>query len=300
MGGRFHLVVPAASGGDEQGLGRRLSLPQATTTPPPSRVEEDLPAWAESLPAAGSGVALWWVGPKAAEAPPFIPIPDGARRVLIGGGTTTVDISLDYWDGRGGARSLYSPHAVLEYVRYPESSWTLRSASGHRTGRKKTVLNGTLLSARSGRHRLASGDVIKLGRFTFRFEDHPTVNFATREDPKVLVEAIERCCRHVAERLDPALVPEAVREDLGGGDGLDWGLAYLRHYEKTFASVHGQSGVPFIDAAFGSRGKLRKVFGSLNRIRNVAFHPSRGVVGAEDRTKLASIYIDYFRDAACP
>ncbi len=76
--------------------------------------------------------------------------------------------------------------------------------------------------------------------------------------------------------------------------------AFIRHYEQLFAHIWHKSIVDWVDAAFQSKTEIRRDMGSLNRIRNTVFHPSRGAIADEDRNKLAGLYLQFRSSAGWP
>ena len=213
----------------------------------------------------------------------------------LGSGDGNVDIDFSPWDMPGRRRSLYSPHVIFEYSSAPDSCWTIRSTHGFRRGKRKVTFDGALISAASGPKACRTGSAIEIGNFSFKFQDNPTLNHVWFEDPKNMLEGIERGFRYLVERLPLDVIPNQVRSELSHDGRFSWDHAYLRHYEQVFKDVLGKSLIAWVDGTFQSKTEIRRDLGSLNRIRNTVFHPSREQLAESDRERLASLFLRYTR-----
>jgi len=304
--GKRELVVP-----EDVSL-RSVELLRLRTLPLPTPRRQDskdalspaIPAWAIEANDGQNCVGLDWVASAVTspiDTPNFVPFPARLSSVSIGNAAGGhVDIDLSAWDGPPPRRSLYSPHVIFEYVPAPLSSWTLRSTHGHRSGKRKTALNGRLITAANGPEIVHAGSAIDIGRFSFRFRDNTFLNHAWFEDSKGMIERLERGFRALAENVPPSCLPEKVRLELSSGTRVLWEHAFIRHYEQLFAHILHKSIVNWVDTAFQSKTEIRRHMGSLNRIRNILFHPSRGAITDEDRNKLADLYLQFRSSAGWP
>lgn len=108
-----------------------------------------------------------------------------------------------------------------------------------------------------------------------------------------MLERIERGFRYLVEQLPLDVIPD--RSELSHDGPFSWDHAYLRHYEQVFKAVLGKSLIAWVDGTFQSKTEIRRDLGSLNRIRNTVFHPSREQLGESDRERLASLFLRYVR-----
>lgn len=301
MGKGKTLVIPDDVVPKEEGSYRTFTIPGAIRTDAThSETDVSIPQWASEPPDPTNCVGLHWiesVETRQLQLPTFVPFPVRLAKVRLGSGNGNLDIDLSPWDMTGRRRSLYSPHVVFEYLSAPDSCWTIRSMRGHRRGRRKVALDGALISAASGPKTICEGSIIEIGNFTFKFQDNPTLNHVWLEDPKVMLERIERGCRYLVERLPLDVIPDKVRSELSSDGRFSWDHAYLRHYEQVFVGVLGKSLIAWVDETFQSKNEIRHGFGSLNRIRNTVFHPSRKPLAENDRERLASLFLRYVRGA---
>lgn len=289
--------APTAALSKDDGPFRLISLPG------PDRPHlGDLPTnattsvWATNPVDPATSAGLRWVctAVSTPQPPPsFVPFPTRLSVVRLGGGGGAVDLDLSPWDGPGRRRSLYSPHVEFRYFSAPDSCWTIRSMHGHRTGKRKVALDGKLISASTGPKTIHTGTVLDIGIFTFTFQDNRILNHASFEDPKGMVERLERGFRSLVETLSHEAIPARVRSELSEGAEFSWERAYLVDYQRVFESAWGRSLIEWLDRTFHSRTEIQRDLGSLNRIRNVVFHPSRPPLSDRDREKLANLYCRY-------
>lgn len=134
---------------------------------------------------------------------------------------------------------------------------------------------------------------IELGNFAFMFRDNPMLNHVWFEDPKNTLERLERGFRRLVDGLALEAISDKVRSELCHDGRFSWDHAYIRIYEDVFANVLGKSLIPWVDETFRSKSEVRRELGSLNRIRNIIFHPSRGLLVESDRERLASLFLRY-------
>jgi hypothetical protein len=170
--------------------------------------------------------------------------------------------------------------------------WTMRSTHGHRRDRLKVALDGALINAASGPKNLCTGSAIGIGNFSFKFQDNPTLNHLWFEDPKNMMARIERGFRCLVEALPLDVIPDTVRAELSVEGHFSWDHAYLRH-EQVFKGVLGKSLIAWVDGTFQSKGEIGRDLGSLNRIRNTVFHPSREQLSESNRERLTSLFLRY-------
>jgi hypothetical protein len=282
--GERNLVVPADASPKGIGSLRTIQIPSSRRDHSSEvAAEPAIPQWALESNDPANYVGLDWVSDALSSQigiPEFVPFPAGRSPVKIGSAAGgRVDIDLSAWAPAG---SLYSPHVVFEYAAAPLSSWTLRSTHGHRAGKQRLALNGRLISAASGPCPVSTGATIDIGLLSFRFRDNTLLNHVWFENPKDMIERLERGFRALAANLPPSCLPDKVRLELVDGVHVLWENAFIRHYEQLFAEIWRKEMVGWVDATFRSRTEIRSELGSLNRIRNVLFHPSRGAIAAED------------------
>lgn len=222
--------------------------------------------------------------------PPFsAQFPRRCCEVTLGFGLAC---ALDFspWDaGKGG---LYNPHVTFTYTPHPHSEWKVRAMKGMRRGKRRVVVAQTHVDAGRGSLPILAGTRIEIGDFVVEFRPNRLTDIADLEDPMVLIGALERKLKSAAVQLPSAEIPQAVRDELSDSSGgVDWERAYFRHFETVFAaawSAGDRSTWP--QGQFASLTSLRRIFGRLNRLRNVVMHPVRGDVGQEDRQKLAEAF----------
>jgi hypothetical protein len=159
-------------------------------------------------------------------------------------------------------------------------------------------MDGKLITASRGPQIVHGGSLLEIGAFSFSFQDNPFVNHSWFEDPKGMVERLEWGFPSLVEGVPLDLLPERVRAELSERGAFSWDNAYLRHYEQVFASLWGKSLILWVDTTFRSKNEIRRDIGSLNRIRNVLFHPSRKPLSDHDREKLSSLFLRFVRGAA--
>lgn len=306
LAGKARIVLPedaARSGVRPDGDPfRTILLPtSASRRDEPGPVSTMIPDWALAECVPHDHVGLYWVGGSALppdQTPGFVPFPHRQQTVLVGGADGEVDVDLSAWDTPGvRRRSLYSPHVEFRYLPAPDSTWTVRSMRGHRSGRRKTTIDGKLRSASVGAQAVHTGTALGIGRFSFAFQDNRVLNHTWLEDPKGMLERLERGFRRLAEQAPIEAIPEAVRSDLCLDGASSWQNAFLRHYSQLFVALWGCSVVSWLDRTFPSRTAVRRELGSLVRLRNLAFHPSRPTLSDSDKGKLASLYCRYTEDA---
>lgn len=294
LGGQ-ELVVPSDTSPKSIGLLRTIILPSTCRKGTRDVPSASIPAWAIELTDPTQCVGLDWIGSATVNKnspPQFVPFPAKISLVSIGSGTGGhVDIDLSPWDGP--KCSLYSPHAVFEYVAAPLSSWTFCSMHGHRNGKRKVALNGQLISAANGRKIIHSGSAIDIGEFSFRFRDNIFINHVSFEDPKGMVERLELGFRALAENVPSECLPEALRLELSDGRCIMWNKAVMNHYKQLFAILWNKSIISWIDTTFRSEKEVLRDLGLLKQIRNNLFHPSSGALLDEDRNTLVDLYLRF-------
>jgi hypothetical protein len=293
--GERHIVVPADASPKGIGSLRTLMIPLPRHDHSPEvAAEPAIPQWALESNDPANSVGLDWVSDALSsqiDIPKFVPFPARRSPVKIGSvAGARIDIGLSAWAPTG---SLYSPHVVFEYNPAPLSSWTLRSTHGHRIGKRRVALNGRLICAASGPCTVSTGATIDIGLLSFRFRDNTLLNHVWFENPKDMIERLERGFRALTGNLPPSCLPDKVRLELVDGVHVLWENAYIRHYEQLFAEIWSKAMVGWVDATFRSRTEIRRELGSLNQIRNVLFHPSRGAITDEDLRKLAVLYLRF-------
>ncbi|MGE0024103.1 MAG: hypothetical protein AB7S70_10800 [Hyphomicrobium sp.] len=297
LGKETTLVIPDDVQANYGEAVRTLALPRPHgRAPAPAETAVSIPHWALDQADPSECVGLHWA--QSAEAldhpqPAFVPFPARLATVRLGSGGGNLDVDLSPWDKIG---SLYAPHVVFEYAPAPTACWTMRATHGHRTGKRKVAVGNALLSAASAPTTLHTGTRMELGDFSFTFQDNARLNYVWFEDPKDLVERLERGFRRLVEHLPPEALPDTVRSDLNRAGRFSWDHAYLRSYEEVFASVFGKSLVPWVDETFESKSEMQRSLGALNRIRNTVFHPSREPLGESDRERLADLYLRFAGD----
>lgn len=302
LGGDKTLVIPGDVLTKDEGSYRRVALSGGIGAGSALLESEvSIPQWASEPPDPTKCVGLHWAGSVEAtpiEPPTFVPFPVRLATVRLGGGGGSVDIDLSPWEMPGRRGGLYSPHVVFAYSPAPDSCWTMRATHGHRRGSRKAAMDGVLISAASGAKTLRAGSAVELGNFSFRFHDNPFLSHVWFEDPKNMVERLERGFRQLAEQLPDEAIPGKVRSELSRHGPFSWDHAYFCHYEQAFAAVLGRQLIGWVDKTFRSKGEVRNELGSLNRIRNTVFHPSREPLGESDRERIASLFLRYTRGTA--
>lgn len=289
------IVVPADASPRAIESLKTLRLPQGpigrsrkTEARPP------VPAWATDCADPTNSVGLEWVGVSAdgqANIPEFVPFPARRSPVVLGsGGGADVDIDLGAWAPAG---CLYSRHVVFEYTQAPASCWTLRSTHGHRTGKRKVSLGERLINAEIGPQALRPGVAIDLGPMSFRFRDNRLLNHIWFENPKDMMERLERGFCILASGVPLGALPAKVGRELVEGADVLWERAFIRHYIQLFSEIWSKALVEWVDATFRSRSEIKRELGALNRVRNVLFHPSRGAVADDDLSRLAELYLRF-------
>ena len=267
----------------------------APSTPKPPLVEYVVssPTWyTQSGEQQGTGLRCLSVPcVKRLPMPAFIPFPYGQGVVTVGGGYGCCSmLDLSPWEEDQKRRRLYPVHAEFRYQPLPKGEWTIRSPKGFRRGHRQFVLNGKNLDASSGPMAVHEGDEVLLGHFRLTFHEERLRDIATLDDPKVLLDHIERRLHEGVTELPAVRIATEDFQDLMVDGAVRWSNACLRHYQKVVEHLLANSPPAWAEALFPSRNACKAMFGSLNRIRNIVFHPSRGEVTVEDRYKLASLY----------
>ena len=133
----------------------------------------------------------------------FIPFPDHRDVVTMGSKGFRVDLELNPWE-KGKPQSLYSPHGGVPRFPFPVSSWSVRSCKGHRRGPREVTVSGRIIDASHGFVRIERGTEIRLGEFVFTFQDDRKYEIAQFEDPKAVIEIIERTLRKTMDTIRPS------------------------------------------------------------------------------------------------
>jgi len=125
----------------------------------------------------------------------------------------------------------------------------------------------------------------------FTFQDDREYEIAQFEDPKAVIDVIERRLRNAMDVIPAECVPAPVVGELSADGKMSWDNAYLRHYEKVITANWDRPEFATIREKLLSKSRAHEVFGRLNRIRDIAMHPSRPPIIEEDAHKLAEIYL---------
>ncbi|MFZ2362415.1 MAG: hypothetical protein WA040_23955, partial [Anaerolineae bacterium] len=268
----------------------KLSSPKVIE---PSVQKGPLPWWIQDPPdpADNIGLSVLKVQTEALlPKPAFIPFPWSLSVVSVGSKTQSCAIALEFWeDGRKG-RTLYSPHVEFRYIPWPDSVWTIRSLRGFRRRYKAVYVGERHISSLDGLVPVADGDSIVMGDFRFLFHRNRFLEISWFEDPKQLVGAIETALRKELNCLMESDVPESVRLELTREGTFSLNHAYFRHFEEILVAQWDHF-PEWTSRRFSSKTAFRRTFGSLNRIRNAAMHPSQGPLSDEDQRRLAEHYL---------
>lgn len=90
--------------------------------------------------------------------PSYIPLPPRLEE-LTAGSTGSNDVPLKYWEE---PHELYSPHV---YLGFRHEGWYIRSAKGHRRGKKSVIVRGKNVNSQDGNIDIYDGDEIQFGGF---------------------------------------------------------------------------------------------------------------------------------------
>ena len=198
-----------------------------------------------------------------------IPFPDHRDVVTMGSKGFRVDLELNPWK-KGKPQSLYSPHVEFRYLPFPVSSWSVRSCKGHRRGPREVTVSGRIIDASHGFVRIERGTEIRLGEFVFTFQDDRKYEIAQFEDPKAVIEIIERTLRKTMDTIPAECVPGPVVKELTTDGKMSWDKAYLRHYQETILANWDRPEFAKLREKLSSESNADVVFASLNSIRNIA------------------------------
>ena len=295
LGGAKTIVIPHGASPKNDSRFMEVDVPRTKPTMPvccPRPIS--LPSWAtQSVSPDAIGLRFEEMEmPGSLEFPAFITFPLRLAKVRVGGFGGNEDIALSAWEDPNH-RCLYSPHVIFEYLPSPSSFWTIRSTHGHRSGRRQTAVDGKLLNAADGPKPIRTGSRLKIGIFSFSFQDNTLRNHSWFENPKDMVEQIERKLRHLVEDVPQDRLPDKVRSELSPQGKVSWDDAYVRHYHKVFRHLWGSGIISWLDSEFKSKGEVDRDLGALNRIRNVVFHPSRSPLNDRDRERLAGLFLRF-------
>lgn len=223
-------------------------------------------------------------------APVFIPFPEQMPLFSVG---RCGDIALAPWDVKNG---LYDKNVEIEYHPYPQSNWTIRSLKGVRRGKKEITVNGKMISSMSSDVVIRNGDKIGIGVFSFVFITNPMSELEQYEDPKALIEQIEKSLKAFIEQNSELTIPSYVREEIEDQNGrISLNNAYLRHYRKILKANWNASCLAPLKERFNIKQFFDDTFIEINGIRNMVFHPSKPAITLEQKRQLAKFYLDLKR-----
>ncbi len=220
-------------------------------------------------------------------APKFIPFPSGMRSFTIG---SNGDVSLKPWDVEKG---LYDRNVEIEYCPIPKSCWALRSLKGFRRGNKEIKVDGSIISASSASVGLSQGDLIELGAFTFELQTNRTEDFIQFEDPKVLIEIIEKSLKKAVETIPLSSIPDYILSELEDENGTaSLEHAYFRHYRKIIKAKWWAKEFQSFRNGYHDKQSFDSDFIEINEIRNTVFHSSKPALTDSQKRKLVDFYLN--------
>lgn len=227
-----------------------------------------------------------------------IPIPNIGEELSLGRGSNN-DICLDYWDQYNP--SLYSTHLFLGYS---HDSIYIRSAKGHRRGRRSIEINGILIDSSQGNVPINNGDLLKVGLFVFKvslprlFSERPLLN---NNDIHSVLDNIEillsRWIRGTLQALNKdwwtLYIDQEIRDQCEerNTSSIEHSFNYLLF--SDLGKIIMSNWVvfsPLILPLFLTRRLFRKAFSRLTEIRNLKAHPMRKDLDIDDIAFANSFY----------